>query len=163
MGQSTAEILFGFSSSPPPPPPRLSSLRDSGAGPALRETRSSDGGTSTGETRVRADGQFEWVVRAAPKGRGLKKRKLLLRALAEAWTVAAQEDGEERPVVRRMAIYRAMKGLWLRSRWLYRAQSAGEGGTGGRRRRRDTMRRGEGDTRSSNGRYRHGRAWDKCR
>ena len=110
MGQSTAEILFGFSSSPPPPPPRLSSLRDSGAGPALRETRSSDGGTSTGETRVRADGQFEWVVRAAPKGRGLKKRKLLLRALAEAWTVAAQEDGEERPVVRRMAIYRAMKG-----------------------------------------------------
>ena len=85
-------------------------MRDSGAGPALRETRSSDGGTSTGETRVRADGQFEWVVRAAPKGRGLKKRKLLLRALAEAWTVAAQEDGEERPVVRRMAIYRAMKG-----------------------------------------------------
>ena len=54
--------------------------------------------------------QFDWVVRAAPKGAGLKKRKALLRVLAEAWTTAAQKDGEDRPAAQRMAIYRAMKG-----------------------------------------------------
>ena len=40
----------------------------------------------------------------------MKKRKLLLRALADAWDKAAQEDGEVRPAVGRMAVYRAMKG-----------------------------------------------------
>ena len=40
----------------------------------------------------------------------MKKRKLLLRALADAWAEAAQENGEVRPAVRRMAVYRAMKG-----------------------------------------------------
>jgi hypothetical protein len=33
-----------------------------------------------------------------------------LRALADAWTTAAREGGDERPAIRRMAIYRAMKG-----------------------------------------------------
>ena len=50
------------------------------------------------------------MIRAAPRGGGLKKRKLLLRALADAWGVAAQECGEARPAVGRMAVYRAMKG-----------------------------------------------------
>jgi hypothetical protein len=69
------------------------------------------GGTSTGETGAGAADQFGWVVRAAPKGSGLKKRKaFMLKVLAEAWTAAAREDGDERPVVRRMVIYRAMKG-----------------------------------------------------
>ena len=68
------------------------------------------GSTSTGETGACEAGQFDWVVRAAPKGPGLKKRKALLKVLAEAWTDAAREDGDERPAARRMAIYRAMKG-----------------------------------------------------
>ena len=73
-------------------------------------TTTSDGCTSTGETIFRATDRFEWVVNAAPRGSGWKKRKALLRALAEAWGAAAQEDAEEMPMVRRMAIYRAMKG-----------------------------------------------------
>ena len=73
-------------------------------------TTSSGEGTSTGETRTLGEGRFEWVIRSAPKGSGLKKRKLLLRALADAWGVAAQECGEARPAVGRMAVYRAMKG-----------------------------------------------------
>ena len=68
------------------------------------------GGTDTGVTGTRAAVCFGWVVQAAPKGVGLKKRKALLRALADAWTAAAREGGDERPAIRRMAIYRAMKG-----------------------------------------------------
>jgi hypothetical protein len=83
---------------------------DGGGGAGSGQTTASGGGASTGETRARGDGQFEWVIRAAPKGSGLKKRKLLLRALAEAWGEAAQECGEARPAVGRMAVYRAMKG-----------------------------------------------------
>ena len=40
----------------------------------------------------------------------MKKRKLLLRALADAWGVAARECGEARPAVGRMVVYRAMQG-----------------------------------------------------
>lgn len=46
----------------------------------------------------RATDRFEWVVNAAPRGSGWKKRKALLRALAEAWGAAAQEDAEEMPI-----------------------------------------------------------------
>ena len=83
---------------------------EEGDGGGSGQTTTGSGDTSTGETRSRVVDQFDWVVRAAPKGVGLKKRKALLRALAEAWSAIAQEDGEERPVARRMAIYRAMKG-----------------------------------------------------
>ena len=50
------------------------------------------------------------MVRAAPKGAGMKKRKALLKALAGAWTTAAQESGEDKPAAQRMAVYRVMKG-----------------------------------------------------
>ena len=73
-------------------------------------TTSSGGGTSTGETRAPEGGRFEWVTQSAPRGSGLKKRKLLLRALADAWGVAARECGEARPAVGRMVVYRAMQG-----------------------------------------------------
>ena len=53
---------------------------DGGGGGGSERTTTSGGSASTGETRVRGDGRFEWVVRAAPKGSGLKKRKVLLRA-----------------------------------------------------------------------------------
>ena len=83
---------------------------DGGGGGGSERTTTSGGSASTGETRVRGDGRFDWVVRAATKGSGLKKRKVLLRALTEAWDRAAQEGGEVRPAVERMAVYRAMKG-----------------------------------------------------
>jgi len=65
---------------------------------------------STGVTSTPGEGRFEWVIRLAPRGSGLKKRKVLLRALADAWGAAARESGETRPAVGRMAVYRAMKG-----------------------------------------------------
>ena len=81
-----------------------------GDGGGSGQTTTGSGDTSTGETRSRAVDQFDWVVRAAPKGAGMKKRKALLKALAGAWTTAAQESGEDKPAAQRMAVYRVMKG-----------------------------------------------------
>ena len=81
-----------------------------GGGGGSGRTASGGGGTSTGETSAQGEGRFEWVIRSAPKGSGLKKRKALLRALADAWCAAARESGEARPAVGRMVVYRAMKG-----------------------------------------------------
>ena len=81
-----------------------------GDGGGSGRTTTGSGDTSTGGTRSRAVDQFDWVVRAAPRGAGLKKRKALLKALAGAWTTAAQESGEDKPAAQRMAVYRVMKG-----------------------------------------------------
>ena len=53
-------------------------------------------------------GGFDWVVSAAPKGAGLKKRKILLGVLIELWAAAAGEEGEELPAVQKRAIYKKM-------------------------------------------------------
>ena len=62
-----------------------------GGGGGSGRTAPGGGGTSTGETSAPGEGRFEWVVRSAPKGSGLKKRKLLLKTLADAWGAAARE------------------------------------------------------------------------
>ena len=54
---------------------------EEGDGGGSGQSTTGSGDTSTGETRSRVVDQFDWVVRAAPKGVGLKKRKALLRAL----------------------------------------------------------------------------------
>ena len=55
-------------------------------------------------------GGFDWVVPAAPKGTGGKKRKILLGVLIELWAAAAEEEGEELPAVQKRAIYKKMAG-----------------------------------------------------
>jgi hypothetical protein len=55
-------------------------------------------------------GGFDWVVLAAPKGAGSKKRKILLGVLIGLWAAAAGEEGEELPAVQKRAIYKKMTG-----------------------------------------------------
>ena len=56
-----------------------------------------------------AKGRFAWVVRAVPRGSGMKKRKLLLEALVDEWEKGVQESGECRPAADKMTIYRVMR------------------------------------------------------
>jgi len=58
----------------------------------------------------RGMGGFDWVARAAPKGKGGKKRKMLLEELIELWAAAAGGEGEELPVVQKRAVYKKMTG-----------------------------------------------------
>ena len=62
---------------------------------------------STGRTT--AD-RFAWVVGAAPRGTGWKKRKLLLQALVDEWNKMTQGGGDDVPAAHKMSIYRAMRG-----------------------------------------------------
>ena len=97
-----------------------------GAGRSASQTRASEGdaqgarveaGEGDGASDSDADSdarrgdatdRFRWVVRAAPRGAGLKKRKLLLGALVKMWAEAAGSDGTELPTVQRRAIYKEM-------------------------------------------------------
>ena len=74
-----------------------------------REGGNGRGGRAGGGEGVgNRTGGFEWVVHAAPKGAGLKKRKILLRVLIELWAVAVGGEGEELPAVQKRAIYKKM-------------------------------------------------------
>ena len=57
------------------------------------------------------EGRFEWVVKAAPKGKGLQKRKRLLTALVELWGAAPEADEDDLPVAMKRAVYKAMAGV----------------------------------------------------
>ena len=61
---------------------------------------------STGRTTA---GRFAWVVGAAPRGIGWKKRKLLLQALVDEWDEEAQGCGDDMPAANKMSIYRVMR------------------------------------------------------
>ena len=89
-----------------------------------RKAGSSKGKTSRGRTgtktrahsvnaestgRTAAD-RFAWVVGAAPRGTGWKKRKSLLQALVDEWSKMAQGGGGDMPAAHKMSIYRVMRG-----------------------------------------------------
>ena len=81
----------------------------SGEGVEGREGGNGRGGRAGGGEGVgNRTGGFEWEVHAAPKGAGLKKRKILLRVLIELWAVAVGGEGEELPAVQKRAIYKKM-------------------------------------------------------
>jgi hypothetical protein len=72
-------------------------------------SRSRAAGAGTGATGSAAKGRFAWVVRAVPRGSGMKKRKLLLEALVDEWEKGVQESDECRPAADKMTIYRVMR------------------------------------------------------
>jgi hypothetical protein len=70
------------------------------------------GGGMASSSAVHArEGRFEWVVKAAPKGKGLQKRKRLLTALVELWGAAPEADEDDLPVAMKRAVYKAMAGV----------------------------------------------------
>ena len=71
------------------------------------------GGGRVGPSSARRSpgGRFGWVVKAAPKGKGLQKRKKLLAALLELWDAMPSSDKEELPAAMKRAVYKAMAGV----------------------------------------------------
>ena len=91
------------------PRARATEVERPSAGRRRGEGEGAHGGGADGGGRPSdAAGGFEWVVQAAPKGAGLKKRKALLRALVGLWAEAAGESETEPPAVQKRAIYKEM-------------------------------------------------------
>ena len=91
-------------------PPRAGGGDESEAEEDVEGARAAgDGGASS--TMGAPAGRFGWVVKAAPKGKGLQKRKRLLTALVGLWDATPASDEGDLPVAMKRAVYKAMAGV----------------------------------------------------
>ena len=91
-------------------PPRAGGGDESEAEEDVEGARAAGDGEASSTMRAPA-GRFGWVVKAAPKGKGLQKRKRLLAALVGLWDATPASDEGDLPVAMKRAVYKAMAGV----------------------------------------------------
>ena len=91
-------------------PPQAGGGDESEAEGDVEGARAAGDGEASSTMRAPA-GRFGWVVKAAPKGKGLQKRKRLLMALVGLWDATPASDEGDLPVAMKRAVYKAMAGV----------------------------------------------------